>query len=148
MTESRKQLKISAIVVLIFAGLSLFKTAVELFFIEFDTTGMPEGTTETTILITKIILAAVFVLLTIPHVYVGVKGLTIAKNPSSYKGHAHIVWAIILLVFAALSVISPMIRLINKVSIYDNISMLLGTLVEVLVFSEYIKYAKEVSKAA
>lgn len=148
MTESRKQLKISSIVVLIFAGLAILKSVFELLFIELDTAGMPEGTTETALLITKIVVAALFVLVSIPQIYVGFKGLAIAKNPASYKGRAHIVWAIILMVVAALSIISPVIEIVNKVSVYDNVRLVLGSLVEVFVFIEYIKYAKEVSKAA
>jgi hypothetical protein len=84
-------------------------------------------------------------LLTLPSIYIGIKGWRIAKKPNSSKGH--IVWAIILLVFAALSLISPVVDFINNGFKHGNISEFLSIAVEATVFFEYIKYAIAVRKA-
>ena len=82
---------------------------------------------------------SIALLLLLPNIYIGVKGLRIAKKPNASKGH--IVWGIILLVLASLSLISPVVDIINNGFKYDYISEFFSITVEVAVFFEYIKYA-------
>lgn len=142
--ESRKQFKLSSIVVLVFAGVHLLHIVADLWFGDLHHVAIPEGAPENILLITKIFLLSFSLLLLLPQIYIGVKGLRIAKNPTRTKGH--IVLAIILLAFAVLSLIGPVAHLISHGALLDDIMSLLSYLLEVIVFAEYIKYAIAVSK--
>ena len=144
MEQSRKNLKISSIVVLIFAGFSLLQIVAELLFGELNNAAIPEGGPNNVLLITKIFLLAVSVLLLLPSVYVGVKGLKVAKRPDSSK--SHIILAVILLVFAALGLVEPAIGFVKQGELTDNLSSLFGALLEVVIYFEYIQYARAVAK--
>ena len=144
MEQIRKNLKLSSIVVLVLAGVSILQIVCELLFGELNNATIPEGAPENILLITRIFLLSFALLLTSPGIYIGIKGLRIAKKPNSSKGH--IVWGIILLVLASLSLISPVVDIINNGFKYDNISEFLSIAVEVTVFFEYVKYAIAVRK--
>ena len=132
MEQTRKNLKMSSIVVLVLAGFSMLQVVSELLFGELGDPTIPEGAPDNILLITKIFLFSFALLLMLPSIYIGIKGLRIAKKPNSSKGH--IVWAIILLVFASLTLIIPVVGFINNGFKYDNISEFLSIAVEVAVF--------------
>ena len=142
MKQARKQLKIWSIVVLIFAAATLLSLASELMFGDLNNATIPEGASDNILLITKTILLVFSLVLLIPQIYVGVKGLRIAASPDSSKGH--ILWAIILLVATALTLITPAIDIFKGVNVYGNATDVLGILVEIFVYVDYIKYAKAV----
>ena len=142
MKQARKQLKIWSIVVLIFAAATLLSLASELMFGDLNNATIPEGAPDNILLITKTILLVFSLVLLIPQIYVGVKGLRIAASPDSSKGH--ILWAIILLVATALTLITPAIDIFKGVNVYGNATDVLGILVEIFVYVDYIKYAKAV----
>ena len=142
MEQTRKQLKITSIVVLIFAGLTLLNLLSEIWFGELNRV---EGASESILLIAKIFLLVVSLIMLLPQIYIGIKGLRMAKCPNSSKGH--IIWAIILFVFSVLGLVEPVVSLFNHGGIYENISNLFGVLVEVILYFEYIKYARAVSTA-
>ena len=144
MEETRKHLKTSSFVVLLFAGLSLLRIITELLFGELNSAQLPEGAPENTLLITKLILLAVSLLLLLPKVYVGVKGLRIAKKPDSSKGH--IIWAGIILAFSAFELIDPAVAIVKHGNVAENVSALFGVLLEVTIYYEYIKYARAAAK--
>ena len=98
MEQTQKSLKLSSIFVLLFAGLSMVEIVAELLFGEINSVVIPEGAPENILMITKIILLAVSLLFLLPQLYIGIKGLKIAKCPDSSKGH--IIWAAILLTFS------------------------------------------------
>ena len=81
----------------------------------------------------------------LPQVYIGIKGLKIAKNPDSSKGH--IVWGIILLAFAIIGMVSPLVAVIKQDEVFENASALLSILIEVAFFYDYVKCARVVAKA-
>ena len=145
MEKTRKQLKISSIVVLIFAAVSLLNVVSELLFGDLKNAVVPEGSPENIVPITQIILFGISIILLIPRVYIGIKGLLIAKSPNPTKGH--IVWGIILLVLAILDLISPIYGIIVSGVVGAGISNILGVLLEIIVYYEYVKYAIAVSKA-
>lgn len=144
MEQIRKNLKLSSIVVLVLAGFSMLQVVSELFFGELGNAITTEGASDNTLLITRIFLLSFALLLTSPGIYIGIKGLRIAKNPNPSKGH--IVWGIILLVITLLSLISPVVDIINNGFRYDYISALLSIAVEAAVFFEYVKYAVALRK--
>ena len=142
--DSRKGLKISSIVVLIFAGVSVLNIVSELLFGDLNNAEIPAGSPDNILLITKIILLAVSFVLLLPQIYIGLKGLKLAKYPDSSR--LHIVIGIILLVLTAVDLISPMISVIKMESVFQNVSEFLGVIVEVMVYYEYVKYARAVSQ--
>ena len=93
MEQSRKYLKLSSILVLIFSGLTLINIIYELVFAEFTDVEIPDGMPANILLITKIVIAVISVLLLLPRLYIGFKGLKIANNPDSSRGH--IIWGMI-----------------------------------------------------
>lgn len=126
------------------AFFSLLQIVFELLYGELNNAVIPEGAPENILPITKIVLFSVALLLTLPNIYIGIKGLRIAKKPNSSKGH--IVWAIILLVFAALFLIEQGVGFIHDGFNFENISAFCSTVVEVAVFVEYIRFAIAVRK--
>lgn len=144
MEQTRKYLKLSSIAVLALAFFSLLQIVSELLYGELNNAVIPEGAPENILPITKIVLFSVALLLTLPSIYIGIKGLRIAKKPNSSK--AHIVWAIILLVFASLSLIEQGVGFIHDGFNFENISAFCSIVVEVTVFVEYIRLAIAVRK--
>ena len=147
MEQTRKNLKTSSIIVLALGGLSLLNILFELFFGqlngELNNAAIPEGAPENIVLITKIFILVVSVLLLLPQAYIGIKGLRIAKKPDSSKGH--IVWGIILIVFTATGLISPLLAFVQgNGNAFGNISELCSMVVDVVVLFEYVKYARAV----
>ena len=144
MEKTRKNLKISSIIVLAFAGVSFFEILFGLFFGEFNealnSAAIPEGSPENIVLITQIFILVVSFLLLLPHAYIGIKGLKIAKSPDSSRGH--IIWGIILIVLTAIGLISPFLALVQgNGKAFDNIADLCSITVDVFILYEYIRYA-------
>ena len=144
MEQTRKNLKLSSIAVLALAVFSLLQIVSELLYGELNNAVIPEGAPENILPITKIVLFSVALLLTLPSIYIGIKGLRIAKKPNSSK--AHIVWAIILLVFASLSLVEQGFALVRYGVNFESISAFCSIAVEVAVFVEYIRFAIAVRK--
>ena len=126
------------------AFFSLLQIVSELLFGDVNNAAFPEGAPEYILLITKIFVFAVSLLLTLPNIYIGIKGLRIAKKPNSSKGH--IVWAIILLVLASLSLVEQGFALVRYGVNFESISAFCSIVVEVTVFVEYIRLAIAVRK--
>ena len=144
MEQTRKYLKLSSIAVLALAGFSMLQVVSELFFGELSNAIIPEGAPDNILLITRIVLFSFALLLTLPNIYIGIKGLRIAKKPNSSKGH--IVWAIILSAFASLSPLVQGVGFIHDGFNFENISAFSSVVVEVAVFVEYIRLAIAVRK--
>ena len=149
MEQSRKNLKNSAIIVLALAGLSVLNILFELFFGELsgelNNATVPEGAPGNVVLIAKIFILVVSVLMLLPQVYIGIKGLKIAKKPNSSKGH--IVWGIILVVLTAAALISPLVSFLQgNGEAFGNISEFLSIAVDVAVLVGYVKFAMNVRK--
>ena len=142
--ETRKHLKLSSIVILLFAGFSLLQIVSELWFGDLNNAAIPEGAPNNVLLITRIFVVGVSVLLLLPSVYVGVKGLKMAKNPDDSKGH--IVWATIILVIAVLNLFDPILGFINQKNTTETLGALFSVLLEISIYFDYVKYAKAIAK--
>ena len=145
MEKTKKNLKITSVVLLIMAGFSLLNILAELCFGEINNAAIPEGAPGNILLITKIILLAISSLLLWPQIYISIKGIKIAKNPNASK--RHIFWATVLLVLSVIALISPVVDLLNQISVYQNIGAILSILIDVVLYFEYVKYAKAIAKA-
>ena len=107
---------------------------------------VPAGMTEGLVLATMITMYVVAFLLMIPQICVGLKGLKVAKEPDSSKGH--IVWAIILLVFAAMGLVSSVSGLIQTGDVMGNIFKIVDGVLDVIAFLMFTVAAVNLSKAA
>ncbi len=142
MNETKTNLKISSILVLVLSGFSFLRTVVDL--ISVDISALPEGTSEEIILIAKIAIAVVCAIILLPQIFVGVRGLKLVKNPA--PGKSHIVWTNILLVVLAVSAIFNVISLFQNADVGSVTSSLAHNCVEIAVFSSYLQYALALQK--
>ena len=142
--EKRKHLKWSSVAILAFAVFTLLELVSEILLGELNNVEIPEGAPSNVLLITKIILLCISVLFTLPSLYVGFKGLKMAKTPDNSKGH--IVWAKILFVLAVLSLAAPVFGFINKADGVETLGGLFSILFEIVIYFDYIKHAAAVAK--
>ena len=108
-----------SIAILILAGLSLVRVLLSIFLTKYDPATLPAGVTEQTLFVTQIVLSVIALIFLLPQVYIGIKGMKMAANPDSSKGH--IVWAAILLAIAVISLISPIKEMIQIGNYTSNI---------------------------
>ena len=142
MENARKYLKIHSIVILVLTLSSILSIASGI--IGLKNAEIPEGAPSNILQITRIFLIVLAALLLLPQIYVGIKGLKVAKNPDSSK--AHIVVAIILFIFTVIDAVSPLTAIIKQNAFGENIAYLLTLIVEAWVYFDYIKYARLVAK--
>lgn len=145
MKKIKQDLKITSIVVLVLAACTLVNMVAELVWGDINRAVIPNDAPENILQITKIFLVVLTVLLILPQIYIGIKGLKIARKPDSSKGH--IVWAIILFVFAIIGLISPVSGIISTGKVMDYLGAIFSFLLEIAIYFEYIVYAKAISKA-
>lgn len=144
MEAKRKNLKWTSVVVLVFAALMLVSVSVRACFWWIKDIPLSSGIEPDMMNIAMVTFLIISLALFLIQVYVGIKGLKIAKNPDSSK--RHIVLAMILFVTGAIGLISPIAGIIRQIDVSDNISALLSGLLEVTIFLEYVIYAKRVKK--
>ena len=143
MEQTKKNLRTYSIIVLAFAGLSLLNLLFEIFFGELSNAAIPEGAPDNILLITQIFVLVISFLLLLPQLYIGIKGIKIAKKPNASRGH--IVWGIILLVFTATGLFDPFLALVQgNGEAFGNIAELCSIAVDVYILFEYVKYARAV----
>ena len=143
MEKTRKNLKELSIVALIFVGLSLIRMIVDVCLNGFgEIKDLPEGVSESVGQVALVVVWVLGILFLIPQIYVGVKGIKQANNPT--PGKAHIVWAFILAAMSVLSTISAMSKLSHGYST-ENLLTLIDVLLNVIIFVAYFYYARKVA---
>ena len=145
MTNSRKNLRDISAIVLFFAVINCVREVLNIFLVDFKMATLPEGATEGLVLVTQIVMAAFALIFLIPDLYVGVKGLKVAKKPDSSK--AHIVWATILAVLSVFALLSHISGLAQS-GIVNGLINIIGTAADVAIYVWYIVCAKQVRKTA
>ena len=143
MSISRNHLKEASFLVLLFTAFSFIRMIIQLF-VGFEADPTQVGVSHEIIVVTMIVMFVVGLILLLPQLYVGVKGIKIAKKPTSSKGH--IVWAVILLVFSAFGIISTVTSIAEQINVVDNVITLVDHALDVIVYCMYIKYANRVLK--
>ena len=136
-------MKEASFLVLLFTAFSFIRIIIQLF-VGFEADPTQVGVSHEIIVATMIVMLVVGLILLLPQLYVGVKGMKIAKNPTSSKGH--IVWAVILLVFSAFGIIATVSSIVEQVNVVDNVITLVNHALDVIVYCMYIKYANRVLK--
>jgi hypothetical protein len=81
------------------------------------------------------------VVLYLPEIYIGIKGIKIANGAKS--GKAHIVWSLVLAVLVAISLIGQVEGLIKNFN-FDTFVDVLGPAADFIVFIFYFIYARKV----
>ena len=147
--KNTRNLKNYSVIALGLAFLSLINIIFELFFGELNkeliNASIPEGSPENIVLITKVFILVVSLFIILPQIYIGFKGIKIAKNPNRSIGH--IVWGVIVLIFTSGALITPFLSLIKgEGNALANASELLSIGVDVFVLAEFVKYAIAVRK--
>ena len=151
MQQIQKNLKTSSVIVLALAGLTLLNILFELFFgelsAELSGAATPEGASDNVVLIAKIFILAVSVIMLLPQAYIGFKGIKLSKTPD--KSGAHIIWGIILIVFTAAGLISPLVAFFSgDGEAFADASEFLSIAVDAFVLYEYVKHARALRSAA
>ena len=143
MEKAKRNLKEISIVLLILVGLSLVRMIVEVALGGLMVQELPEGVTEELMQAALIIVFVIGLLILLPQIYVGIKGIKESKKPTSSR--AHIVWAKIIFVLSIIALISPISSLIQGADIVDNVLTLVDILLDVVLYFLFIKYANKVS---
>lgn len=148
MEKTQKNLRDYSILILLFVGLSLVRVIVNAFlvtFAEIDAEVLGD-LTEKAVRTGLIIVWVLSIVLLLPQVFVGLRGLQEAKNPTNKRGY--IVWAKILFVLAIIATLGAIFDLFSAANLVDAILALVDVLIDVVIFFLFIRYAKQVSKVA
>ena len=100
------------------------------------------GTSDGVVLASIRIVGVMSLLMVAVQIYIGLKGMKVAKEPDSSKGH--ITWATVLLVLSIIALVSPVMEMIQTKAIVANVVTIIDCLVDVLLYYYFIKWAKEV----
>ena len=146
MEKNKKNLKVLSILILALAVYSLIRIVLSVFSIDLNPEDLTDGASATLLLIGQIFVCVVSFILLIPQIFVGIKGIKVSNNPDSSK--AHIVWAVILTVLSVIGILSPASDLIKGVAVLDNLLAVADMVLDAIIYSEYINYAKKLVKAA
>ena len=139
MEKNKKELKSFSILILAIVALSLIRNIVGL-----CVSGIPqptesfEGMTQDMVQTISIISFVLALVLFVPQIYLGIKGIMIANGATS--GKTHIVWAIILIIISIIALIFELVTLINAFNI-DTVMNALEPAIELALFAFYYVYA-------
>ena len=144
MEKNRKELKAFSILILVVVALDLIITIINVCANGIpQITEVPEGMTPEMVKVSSIVAFALSIVIFIPQIYIGIKGIKIANGASS--GKAHMIWAIILTIFACISTVAGISGLF-KVFNADAVFALLRPVIDVIAFIGYYIYARKVAK--
>ena len=138
MGNAKKNLKFMSDLILIFLTCSFIRTILEVFMTDIKVNNISAEF----MIVAKIILCLIYVVIFLPQIYVGVKGIKMSKNPDSSK--AHIIWAVIFVAFAVFSAVSAVVNMINNKDMTGNIFRLIDAVIDFVLYFFYVKYAKQV----
>ena len=143
MDRTRRNLLAFSIFILGFAAYTLVSLGLELFLGSgFENATIPEGAPENIIDIAKIFVAVVTLVMVLPQIYVGIKGICVARNPDS--SGSHIFWAVVLFIFAIVGIVSAVFNLVSNGGAGDGFSMMIDGVIEAIFYLEFIIYARRV----
>lgn len=141
MEKNRKDLKTLSILILVLTGLTLVRSITELIVNGLPQAPEADGLSQGILRITAIISLVIGLLLLLPQVYVGIKGMKIADGAPS--GKAPLVWAIILAVLAAISTISGLSNMLGALTFGSALNFV-DCALDVVVYIFYFILARKV----
>ena len=142
MEKNKKELKILSWVILVLALFAVVNNIVELCISGLPTATPPEGLTVEVVKVISIIGCVIGFLVYIPQIFVGVQGIRVAGGAKA--GKAHIVWAIILAVFAGISVVAGLCSFASGFTASKLASVCMA-IVDIMVYVYYIIYARKIA---
>lgn len=141
MEQTKKNLRIISLCLVIFSIVSLALAAMDMITFWMDRDNY-SGTSDGVVLASIGIVGVMSLLMVAVQIYIGLKGMKVAKEPDSSKGH--ITWATVLLVLSIIALVSPVMEMIQTKAIVANVVTIIDCLVDVLLYYYFIKWAKEV----
>lgn len=141
MEQTKKNLRIISLCLVIFSIVSLALAAMDLITFWMDRDNY-SGTSDGVVLASIGIVGVMSLLMVAVQIYIGLKGMKVAKEPDSSKGH--ITWATVLLVLSIIALVSPVMEMIQTKAIVANVVTIIDCLVDVFLYYYFIKWAKEV----
>lgn len=147
MEMSKKNLKSASICILILAALTLVRVIMNTIGTDFKAVAGKEGVAEGVAVVAGVVTCIISIVVLLPQIYVGIKGMKIAENPE-VAGKAHIVWAIILTVVAVIGIFTTISDIAKSGNYVHNILALVSGVVDIILYFLYIKYAKQITKEA
>lgn len=142
MENNRNHLKIASAIILLFTALNFLRTAGG--FVIGNLAMLPDDTSKRVVFFVRILLVVVTFVFMLPQLYVGVRGLRIAKNPCATKGH--IVWAWILLVLAVIGLFENIASLVQQGALLSKCYSLILVLLSIASYLYYIVFAQAIAK--
>ena len=148
MGSPKKILKIYSFVMLGLAALTLASIILELRSGEINNAIIPDGAPENVLAIAKGVILVISLVFLLPQLYLGIKGLRVAENPDSSRGH--ITCSMVLLILSILALVTPIVSLVKQDGdpSGENLRSIASTLASATVYYEYHRYAKIVAKEA
>ena len=142
MEKNRRELKTLSILILALAALSFIMAIVNVCIDGFPKVDIAYISPETAKIV-SIITWVLGLVIILPQVYVGVKVIKQANNPTGAR--AHIVWALILGILAAIATISSIVS-IAKAFTTSQLVDLINVAIDTLIFATYYFYARKVAQ--
>ena len=139
--QTKKNLRIISLCLVIFSIVSLALAAMDLITFWMDRDNY-SGTSDGVVHASIGIVGVMSLLMVAVQIYIGLKGMKVAKEPDSSKGH--ITWATVFLVLSIIALVSPVMEMIQTKAIVANVVTIIDCLVDVLLYYYFIKWAKEV----
>ena len=144
MEKMRKNLKITSIAILI---LTVFSLVTSITTLAFDGIQVPEeslsgGLSKDIAYITLTIIWVFGIITLLPSIYIGLKGLKIAKNPDNSK--SHMVWAVIMIILGGISAITSVSSLSGSADLLGDILSLISTLLQIALYVIFFREAKQI----
>ena len=142
MTKTRKDLKLLSIIVLICAGvafiLSILDVCMNGLTLPSEAT---KGVSQEIVEIAAIAVLFIELLFLFPQIYIGIKGLKEASNPT--KAKAHVVWSFIIAFLYAVLAILLIVKTIKSLN-FDNVFVLAEYAIDAIFFGCYFITALKV----
>ena len=142
MDKSRRTLLTYALIIIGLVVINIVEIAADFYLGGFNDAIIPEGAPENIMELTKGFLIIFSAIILLPQLYVGIKGVRVARNPDSSRGH--IFWATIIFIIALLGCISAIIDWVNGVDAYECFSLLVDSAFDAIVYYEFIVVARKV----
>lgn len=115
-------------------------------FTDLNIQNLPDNVTAGFTMVIRIAMLVFGFILLLPQTYIGIRGIKLSKKPDSST--AHIVWAVILTVFAVTGIFSPISEMMQGGNIAANLLEAFDMAIDIALYISYVVFAKQVHKAA
>lgn len=148
MENNKKNLKILSIAILALVAIGVIFSIVTVCIKGFPTVNakdLPEGISEDIGKVLAIVAWAVSLVLYLPQLFLGLRGLKVANGTSTGK-KGHIVWGVILAICAIISVISANATIVKTFNV-DNLLNVISYVLRAVIYVWYVICAVKIAKA-